>query len=179
MKKQQQKLKELQSKFLHADKKSLITGSIIATFIAATPYLFYLYESVPNNKVWNTFLFTYTSGFFENANTAMWIFTGKLIPLILLLIWFFTCKHWWFHTLIVPIIMYILQIFTLFYDDQNLDEFQLIYMIPVMAIIIPSIYLIRAQIFNKINEANKSLEELEEEFKISPKTFWGKVKNYF
>ncbi len=60
-----------------------------------------------------------------------------------------------------------------------LDEFQLIYLIPVMAVVIPSIYLIRARIFNKINEANKSLEELEEEFKISPKNFWGKIKEYF
>ena len=48
-----------------------------------------------------------------------------------------------------------------------------------MAIIIPSIYLIRARIFNKINEANKSMEELEEEFKISPKNFWDKISQYF
>jgi hypothetical protein len=52
-------------------------------------------------------------------------------------------------------------------------------MIPIMAIIIPSIYLIRARIFNKVNTVNKSLEELEEEFKISPKNFWEKVKEYF
>ena len=52
-------------------------------------------------------------------------------------------------------------------------------MIPVMAIVIPSIYLIRARIFNKINEASKSLEELEEEFMITPKTFWEKIKQYF
>ena len=76
--------------------------------------------------------------------------------------------------------MYIFHIFQVFNAENNyLDEFQLIYMIPVMAIIIPSIYLIRARIFNKINDANKSLEELEEEFKISPKNFWGKVKDYF
>ena len=33
--------------------------------------------------------------------------------------------------------------------------------------------------FNKINDADKTLEELEEEFMIKPKTFWGKVKQYF
>ncbi|WP_238567175.1 hypothetical protein [Jejuia pallidilutea] len=75
--------------------------------------------------------------------------------------------------------MYIYQIIHLFYDDRFLDQFQLIYMVPIMAIVIPSIYLIRARIFNKINEASKSLEELEAEFKISPKNFWEKIKQYF
>ncbi|GAA3607400.1 hypothetical protein Q4Q39_10595 [Flavivirga amylovorans] len=168
------------SKQRTSDNKNIVTGSIIATLIAITPYLFYLHESVPNTKIWNTFLFTYNSGHFESANVAMWIFTGKLIPLFLLFIWFFTCRHWWYHALLVPIAMFTYQIFgTLNEEIKYIDTNQLIYLIPIMAIIIPSIYLIRARIFNKINEANKSLEELEEEFKISPKNFWGKIKEYF
>ncbi|SEQ45376.1 hypothetical protein SAMN05421824_1688 [Hyunsoonleella jejuensis] len=179
MENKQQKSKDLQSRYLAVDKKSLIQGSIIATILALTPFLFTLYESVPREKTWDTFLFTYYSGFFENANTAMWIFTGKAIPLLLIFIWFFTNRHWWYHVLLVPIAMYIYQIIYLFYDDRYLDQFQLIYMVPVMAVVIPSIYLIRARIFNRINDASKSLEELEEEFKVSPKNFWDKVKQYF
>ena len=76
--------------------------------------------------------------------------------------------------------MYIFQIMMNLNADSNfIDEFQLIYMVPLMAIVIPSIYLIRARIFNKINDADKSLEELEDELKISPKNFWSKVKDYF
>ena len=180
MENKQQKLKDLKSKFQAPDKRSLIIGSIVATIIASTPYLFYLYESVPEQKVWDTFLFTYNSGFFENANVAMWIITSKIIPLILLFIWFFTCRHWWYHVLLVPIAMYSYQIFITLNDDlKYVDSNQLIYLIPIMAIIIPSIYLIRAQIFNKINDADKSLEELEDEFKISPKNFWSRIKEYF
>ena len=160
--------------------KSLVTGSIIATLIAITPYLFYLYESVPDAKIWDTFLFTYDSKYWEDANFAMWVLTSKAIPLFLFFIWFFTCRHWWYHVLLVPIAMYSYQIVSFFNQDLSyIDEFQLIYMIPIMAIIIPSIYLIRARIFNKVNTVNKSLEELEEEFKISPKNFWEKVKEYF
>tara|TARA_R110002073_G_scaffold335404_1_gene527291 strand:+ start:53 stop:595 length:543 start_codon:yes stop_codon:yes gene_type:complete len=174
------KSKESHSKFQEADKKGvLIKGSFIATLIAITPYLFSLYNSVPSTQVWDTLLFYYDSKSWENANLVFWIFTGKIIPLLLLFIWFFTCKHWWFHSLIVPLAMYIFQIFDLFFQDQELDKFQLIYMIPVMAIVIPSIYLIRARLFNKINDANKSLEELEEEFKIKPKNIWNKIKQYF
>ncbi len=180
MENKQQKLTRKNSKNQKTYKKSLVMGSVLATILAVTPYLFSLHESVPDSRVWNTFLFTYDSKSWENANLVMWIFTGKIVPLLLLFLWFFTCKHWWFHALLVPIAMYLYQIFGLFNQDQQyIDEFQLVYMIPVMALVIPSIYLIRARIFNKINEANKSLEELEEEFKISPKNFWGKIKEYF
>lgn len=183
MEKQQQRLKRNQEKSHATDKKvnkSLVGGSIIATIIATTPYLFYLYESVPTTKVWNTFLFTYDSMDWGDAQFAMWTLTSKAIPLLLLSIWFFTNKHWWFHALLVPMVMYIYQIMGIFNANTKfIDESQLIYLIPVMAIIIPTIYLIRARIFNKINEANKTMEELEEEFKISPKNFWGKVKEYF
>ncbi len=110
----------------------------------------------------------------------MWFLSGKLIPLYLLLIWFFTCRHWWFHALLVPIAMYAYQAFTILRaDTTNVDESQLIYLIPIMAIIIPSIYLIRARIFNRVNDATKSLQELEDEFKITPKNFWDKIKQYF
>ena len=179
----QQKSKRKIEKKLSGDKNTsggLMLGSIIATLVAITPYLYSLHESVPVTKTWDTFLFTYESIFWHDVNYAMWVFTGKLIPLYLLLLWFFTCKHWWYHTLIVPIAMYVFQLtVTINTETKYMDEFQLIYLLPVIAVVIPSIYLIRARIFNKVNNANKTLEELEEEFKISPKNFWEKVKAYF
>ena len=102
------------------------------------------------------------------------------IPLFLLFIWFFTCRHWWYHALLVPISMYSYQILSGFNDDlEFLDINQLFYLIPVMAIVVPSIYLIRARIFNEVNSATQSLQELEDELKMSPKGFWDKVKQYF
>ena len=87
-----------------------------------TPYLFYLYESVPTTPSWDTFLGVYNSGYYENANVSMWVLTSKLIPLYLIIIWFFTCRHWWYHALIVPIVMYSYQIFiTLKYDFEYID----------------------------------------------------------
>ncbi|MBD0831943.1 hypothetical protein [Aestuariibaculum sediminum] len=180
MNNKQQKSKDGESKFHRLDKKSLIIGSIIATLIAMTPYLFYLYESAPDVQVWETFLFRYDSKYYGSIFVLAWTLTGKIIPLFLLFIWFFTCRHWWYHVLLVPIAMYAYQIFITLNDDLNyVDSNQLIYLIPIMAIIVPSIYLIRAQIFNKINSADKSLEELEEEFKMTPKNFWDRLRNYF
>ncbi|MCB0463277.1 MAG: hypothetical protein KDC81_11290 [Flavobacteriaceae bacterium] len=164
----------------NVSKKELVIGSIIATFIATTPYLFTLWEGVPNTQIWDTFLFTYDSGYYESAQILVWTLLGKIIPLFLIIVWMFTCRHWWYHALIVPIAMYIYQIITILNDDLEFaEENQIIYLLPIMAIVIPSIYLVRAQMFNKINDANKTMEELEEEFMIKPKTFWGKVKQYF
>ncbi len=87
---QQQKLKRNKESSLKTANKRLsrraIVGSIIATIIASTPLLYSLHESVPTEPVWDTFLFTYESGFWGDAQYAMWVYTGKIIPLILLLI---------------------------------------------------------------------------------------------
>ena len=160
--------------------RSAIIGSIIATVIASTPLLFSLHESVPAEPVWDTFFGTYESGYWEDAQYAMWMYTGKILPLILILIWFFTCRHWWYHALLVPIIMYAFQIVSIYNGDaKTIDEGQFVVLLPVLVFVVPSIYLIRAKMFNKINDADKTLEELEEEFMIKPKTVWGKVKQYF
>ena len=174
------KRKESFTETVKSDPKSIIIGSIIATFIGISPYLFYLYESVPQTQVWDTFLFTYDSKDWQDANFAIWVLLNKLIPLSFLFIWFFTNRHWWYHALLVPIAMYIFQIIGIFNDDtSHIDKFELIYLIPVMAIVVPSIYLIRAKMFNKINEAGKTMQELEEEFRMKPKGIWGKIKQYF
>lgn len=176
------KSKKRKENLLRTDRKissSAVVGSIIGTIIASTPILFSLHESVPAEKVWSTFLFTYDSSVWEDAQYAMWVYTGKAIPLLLLLIWFFTNRNWWYHALLVPIAMYIFQIIVTFNAEKNFDEFQIIYMLPVMAIVVPSIYLIRAKMFNKINDAGKTMEELEEEFRMKPKGVWGMVKQYF
>ena len=163
-----------------SNKKELFIGTIIATIIALSPMIFNLYQSVPEVQVWDTFLFTYNSKYYEDVSVVAWTLMNKILPLILLFIWFFTCRHWWYHTLLVPIAMYIFQIIvTLNGDIYFVDTNEMIYLLPVMAIVIPSIYLIRAKMFDKLNTANKTLEDLEAEFTVRPKTIWGKVKQYF
>jgi len=181
---QQHKLTKPSLKSSSTDKKSynrkVFLGSLIATFIASTPFLFYLYEYVPATETWDTLLFTYKSGFYGDAQIGIWTILMKLIPLLLLFVWFSTCRHWWYHTLIVPISMYSYQIIGAINEEMKyFDEFQLIYLVPIMAIIIPSIYLIRAQMLNKINDADKTMQELEDEFMLKPKGIWNKVKQYF
>ena len=74
--------------------------------------------------------------------------------------------------------MYAYQAFGILNDDLTfVDSNQLMYLVPIMAVIIPSIYLIRARIFNRMNK--KTMQELEDEFRIGSKGFIGKLKDYF
>ena len=133
----------------------LLTGSIIAFLIAFSPYLFYLYEIFPSGPVWENSFFTYESKYYENVLTAAWTYLGKLTPLLLLLIWFFTCKHWWYHVILIPISMYIYQLISTVYDDVYLakdpmDTDGLIYLAPFFLGILIIVYLVRVQIFDRI-----------------------------
>ncbi|HEY9183938.1 MAG TPA: hypothetical protein VIM94_01310 [Salegentibacter sp.] len=145
--------------------KFLLLGSIIAIFIAFSPYIFYLYEIFPSGRVWETSFFTYESLYYESVMTAAWTYLGKITPLFLLLIWFFTCKHWWYHTILIPISMYTYQLIVSFYEDVYLqvnlmDTNQLIYLAPFFIIILSIVYLIRIKIFDRIYGID--LSEIEE-----------------
>jgi len=71
------------------DNKGLIIGGVLVLLIAITPFLFYSYESFPNSNVWETSFFTLETKF-DTWISFAWYFIGKVIPLYLLLIWFFT-----------------------------------------------------------------------------------------
>lgn len=158
------------------ERSSLIIGSVVAVFIAISPYIFYLYESFPK-KVHSMEILGITIESTEgmDLNTNAWLFFGKFVPLYLLILWFFTCKHWWYHVLLIPIAMYLFQIFSALNNSiQYIDEFEIYVIIPVMMIIIPMVYLIRLKLFDrfvygidlrKIDEELEKYDALEEELK--------------
>ena len=143
--------------------KSLLTGSLIAAFITASPYFFYLYEGFPRSKVWETsFLginLKYESGNFDGVDVIAWIVFSKAVPLLLFFIWFLTCKHWWYHAILVPICMYSFQIVSTFNDDLAFtDSVDIYYMAPIIFIALIFLYTIRMKIFDRIH--NIDLSEL-------------------
>lgn len=100
----------------------LRTGSIIAVLIGASPLVFYSYMCFPNIKVWETPFFVYTSGYYENVCTFMWVFLQKFIFLYLMVIWFFTSKNWWNKAILVPIGMMVYQIINLLNDELKFKD---------------------------------------------------------
>ena len=144
----------------------LLLGSLIALSIAFSPYLFYMYEIFPNGPVWENSFFSYESKYYENVTTAMWTYLGKITPLFLLLVWFFTCKHWWYHVILIPTSMYAYQLVIAIYQDVYLnsaffmDTDGLIYLAPFFIGILSIVYLIRIKIFDRVYGLD--LSELDE-----------------
>ncbi len=158
------------------DKKSLYIGGIVVFFIAISPFIFYSYKSFPSeSQVWTSSLFTINTSFYSVFDFA-WYFVGKFVPLYLFLLWFFTCRHWWHWIILVPISMYSFQLWGIINESKNLDELELYYILPLMLIIVPSMYLIRAKLFNKIR--NDNLNDFEKELQQN-RTFWQQLKDLF
>ncbi len=155
--------------------KSLFVGGVIVLLIALTPILFYLYESFPNTQIWETSLFTLETSFPDWYSFA-WYFTGKAIPLMLLLIWFFTCKHWWHWIILVPIAMYSFQLWGVLNESNNLDSLELYYVLPLMLILVPFVYLIRAKLFAQVRGGD--LKSFEEEL-TTKRSIWQQLKDLF
>jgi len=123
----------------------------LALAILLSPLLFYAYQLIPNVKIWETDMFVFNSHYFENVQVFFWTFLSKLTPLLLLMIWFTTCKHWWYHSIIVPISMMIFQIIGLFNDDIfHKDEVEKPYITIIIIAIAFLLYLIRGILTSQI-----------------------------
>ncbi len=149
----------------------------MALLIAATPYIFYSYTSFPREKSWETFLFTYHANWYQEVYVSVWTMMGKFVPLLLLGVWFITCKHWWYHVILIPIGMFAFQLFSVINDDVGItDEVEIWWLFPIMLIIVPLVYLIRAQLTNTFSD--KDMKTFEEELG-QKKSFWGQIKDLF
>ncbi|MGJ8666115.1 MAG: hypothetical protein ACSHW7_07105 [Patiriisocius sp.] len=156
-------------------KKSLFVGGIVVLLIALSPVLFYSYKSFPDKQIWETSYFLWKTEFPDWISYA-WYLANKIIPFYLLLLWFFTCKHWWHWILLVPIAMYAFQIWGLVNENGGYDELELIYIFPLMMVLVPFVYLIRAKLFSKIR--GNDLEAFEEEL-LRKRTIWQQIKDLF
>lgn len=133
-------------------KRALTSGTLIAVVILVTPYLFYLYQGFPAESRWESFFGVYESRFYESVQVVAWVLFGKFIPLLLLLIWFFTCKHWWYHVLLVPMCMYVFQVYTTISNDVRFADTNEFFVIaPIVFVMAIFSYTIRMKVFDKVH----------------------------
>ncbi len=146
-------------------------GSIVAVLLALLPYLFFSYEAFPED-FWNIgWLNRIKEDLGGDAYITGWIIMQKLVPAVLLAIWFISCKHWWYHVIAIPFSMYLFQlivVFTPFFE--YLDHFEIYFVIPIVIISLSLSYLARIKIYDKIHDID--LTNLEEQItKPSDKLF--------
>ena len=129
------------------NKNSLFAGSVIIVLIVITPYLLYLYNTIPEGvQRWNSFFGVINSGVYGDAQSIVYYFFAKFVPLLLLIIWFVTNKHWWVHAIIIPISVYSFQLISVINDSQEfIDEVEFIYSVPITVIIMVILYFVRSK----------------------------------
>lgn len=133
-------------------KRRFFVESVAVLLIIISPFVFKLHEYLPTDpKATITFLsLEITKNGFIDLATYAWFVLGKFIPLYLLIIWFLTCKHWWYHILLIPICMYAFQIFEVVYsEDDIVDTENVLWLLPVCMVVIPFVYFIRLKLFDK------------------------------
>lgn len=159
--------------------KSLLTGSIILVIIILSPYLLYVYQYLPDTTTWKTPLFTLKSGTFYSMVFYGHAFFSKLVPLILLFIWFIDSKSWWYHAIAVPISTYIFQLVSVINDSaEYFDQVEFAYSIPVTAVVLTVLYLIRSKfgVYVSALHLQEEIKRKEEEFERKQKEFLERRK---
>lgn len=152
-------------------KKKIIIDSFMVLFIVLSPFVFKMHEYVSEEPgaTLNILWFTIDSNGFFDLSTYVWFLLGKFVPFYLFVIWFFTCKHWWYHIILIPITMYAFQIFEAIYShDKYIDTENVLWILPVCMVIIPFVYFIRIKLYDKyvlgidLDAMDAELKELKE-----------------
>lgn len=133
-------------------KRRIFIDSFMIFCILISPFVFKMHEYVPEDpEATIEFLgITITNNGFPDLNVFVWFMLGKIVPLYLLLIWFFTCKHWWYHIILIPILMYSFQIFESVIDTDNyIDTENILWLLPFCMLVIPFVYFVRIKLYDK------------------------------
>jgi len=133
-------------------KRKIAIESFIIFFIAISPFLFKLYDYLPDDpEATINFLGREVgNGGFNSVSVYFWFLSGKIIPLYLLVFWFFTSKNWWYHIILIPIAMYAFQLFEVLFDsDDKIDTENIWWLLPVCMVVVPFVYLIRVKLYDK------------------------------
>ena len=152
-------------------KTSLWTGSFIILIIIFTPYLLYIHQKIPEDlEKYETIFGVIQGGLFKYVQTYIYFLLSKFVPLLLLIIWFLTNKHWWVHAIIIPISVYLFQLIMVINDGERYaDEVDFIYTIPIAVVIVIILYFIRSKISTYIQAVDLK-REMDQNMKI-PKKF--------
>ena len=132
----------------------------------------YIYQYFPDSKTYETPLFTIESGLFYSVFAYIHALFSKIVPLILLFIWFIDSKSWWFHAIAVPISVYLFQLISVINDSVIFfDQVEFAYSIPVTAVVMTLLYLIRSKmgVYVSALHIQESIKRKEEEFERKQK----------
>ena len=151
-------------------KTSLLSGSIIILMIISIPYLLYIHLSIPDNATDFESSFGLIKGsYYGSAQNYVYFLFAKIVPLLLLIIWFITNKHWWVHSLAIPISVYLFQLIAVINDtEQVIAQVDFIYTVPILVLVVVILYFIRSKMAIYIQAVDLK-KEMDDNMKIPNK----------
>ncbi|MBC9797269.1 hypothetical protein IBL28_14940 [Sinomicrobium sp. FJxs] len=157
-------------------KKRKFAELLTILLIAVSPFIFYLYKGFPETKTWETYFFTLKSLNYSSVYAAGWNFVNKFVPLYLLLLWFLTCRHWWKYIILIPMTLFIFQLFSVLNSSiRYVDEMEIYWLIPVILVTTAVVQTFRLKLFYRIVRGI-DLKKLDEELKNHETSKNGPIK---
>lgn len=133
-------------------RRRFIIESIAIFLIIASPFIYkiHVYFSEEPDATISFFGYILDNNGFPDLSTYVWFLMSKIVPIYLLAIWFFTCKHWWYHIILIPLCMYTFQLFEVIYsEDKFIDTDNVMWLLPICMVVIPFVYFIRIKLYDK------------------------------
>lgn len=133
-------------------KKRIWIESTMVFFIILAPFLLKVYEFFPTDPKASITWFGQELGKnnWPSYQVHVWFMFQKIVPLYLIFIWFMTSRNWWYHILLLPMVMYAFQIFEDVFDsDGVVDTDNLLWLLPICIVLIPFVYYIRLKLYDK------------------------------
>lgn len=156
------------SQFSTKAKRRLLIESVGVFLIIISPFIFKLHQYLPSNPEATISILgiVIDNHGFADLNTYAWFLLSKIVPFYLFVIWFFTCKHWWYHIILIPATMYAFQVFEVLYSDDNIvDTRNIIWLLPICMVVIPLVYLVRIKLYDR-HVHGIDLEAIEAEIEV-------------
>ena len=147
--------------------------AVIILIIVALPFLFYIYRLAPDAAIWETNWFRIDAGEFGGVYFLLWLINKKSLLVLFLIIWFVTCKHWWRYVILVPLIIELFKLHSLYNDSlSSIDEIEFLQSLPFTIPVILFLILLsnRLGFFTRYsylkNDLNQEIDELLDELNI-------------
>ena len=153
-------------KYPQTDKKiSFKKGVAISLLLIATPFLFYIYTIAPaDSKEWDTIFGSIEAGNFKSVQTFLHALFTKITFVLLTLIWFLTSNNWWKYAILVPLTMFLFQLFGVISSKlQFIDEFDFWYSLPFIIPILAFLIYISIRISKKPDLSYELKNDVKEE----------------
>lgn len=131
-------INKIESYLKSKGKRQFYLELLIALILLSFLFWFQLFDLIPSVKTIQLFGGNLTSYPFEDFNVMAWVFSLKLMPFVVLVIWYLTCHHWWKTALLVPMIFSLFQLIEMLStaDDIDQNEFKMAFLLSLPFVVL-------------------------------------------